>query len=150
MGATMNLREQRLKAEEHLKAVTEEQWRLFFLACEAAQGAPAGEMHGGDLLSEFPKKVFQMPFFVLSREWSLWVRAFYQQDILADIAWMDITEIREPHWRPSDAAEALVALVFYVRRDRFVEGGLAENIRQGDVQYAISKLAEEFRQRDIE
>ncbi|MSY31548.1 MAG: hypothetical protein F2729_01350 [Actinobacteria bacterium] len=150
MEATMNLREARLKAGEHLQAVTEEQWRLFFLAYDATQGVPAGEMHGGDLVSEFPKKVFQMPFFVLSREWSRWVRAFYQQEILADIAWMEIPEIKEPHWRPSDAAEALVALVLYVRRDRFVEGGLAANIRQGDVQYAISKLAEEFRPRDIE
>ena len=146
----MNLREERFKAEEHLKAVTEEQWRLFFLACDATQGVPAGEMHGGDLVSETPEKVYRMPFFVLSREWSRWVRAFYAQKILADIAWMEIPEIRVPNWRPSDAAEALVALVLYVRRDRFVEGGLASNIRQGDVQYAISKLAEEFRPRDIE
>jgi len=150
METTMNLPEARLRAEEHLKAVTEEQWRLFFLACDMAQGAPAGEMHGGDLLPETSKNVHQMPFFVLSREWSQWVRTFYRQEILADIAWMQIPEIREPHWRPSDAAEALVALVLYVRRDRFVEGGLAANIRQGDVQFAISKLSEEFRPRDIE
>jgi hypothetical protein len=150
MEAAMNLREERMKAEEHLQAVTEEQWRLFFLACDATQGVPAGEMHGGDLVSESPEKVFRMPFFVLSREWSRWVHAFYQQEILADIAWMEIPEIKVPHWRPSDAAEALVALVLYVRRDRFVEGGLAANIRQGDVQYAISKLAEEFRPLNIE
>ena len=149
METTVNLPEARLKAEEHLKAVTEEQWRLFFLACDVAQGVPAGEMQVGDLVSETPEKVYQMPFFVLSREWSQWVRAFYRQELLADIAWMEIPEIREPHWRPSDAAEALVALVLYVRRDRFVEGGLAANIRQGDVQFAISKLSEVFRPRDI-
>jgi hypothetical protein len=106
-------------------------------------------MQGGDLVSETPEKVYQMPFFVLSREWSQWVHAFYRQELLADIAWMEIPEIREPHWRPSDAAEALVALVLYVRRDRFVEGGLAANIRQGDVQFAIAKLSEVFRPRDI-
>ena len=146
----MSLRKERLKAEVHLRAVSKEQWRLFCLACDATQGVPAGEMHGGDLVSELPKKVFRMPFFVLSREWSRWVHAFYRQEILADIAWMEIPEIKVPHWRPSDAAEALVALVLYVRRDRFVEGGLAANIRQGDVQYAISKLAEEFRPLNIE
>lgn len=146
----MNLRDARMKAEEHLQAVTEEQWRIFFLACDATQGVLAGEMHGGDLVSETPEKVYRMPFFTLSREWSQWVHAFYRQEILADIAWMDIPEIKVPHWRPSDAAEALVALVLYVRRDRFVEGGLAANIRQGDVQFAISKLSEEFRPRDIE
>ncbi len=149
MEATMSLREQRLKAEQHLRTVTEEQWRLFFLACDATLGVPAGEMRGGEQVSETPTRVYQMPFFALSREWSQWVRAFYRQEILADIAWMEIPEIREPNWRPSDAAEALVALVLYVRRDRFVEGGLAANIRQGDVQFAISKLAEEFRPLDI-
>ena len=146
----MNLREERFKAEEHLQAVTEEQWRLFFLACDATQGVPAGEMHGGDLVSDFPEKLYRMPYFVLSQEWERWVHALYEQKILTDIAWTDIPEIRVPSWRPSDAAEALVALVLYVRRDRFVEGGLASNICQGDVQHAISKLAEEFRLHDIE
>ena len=146
----MSLRKERLKAEVHLRAVSKEQWRLFFLASDATRGVPAGEMHGGDLVSEAPEKVYRMPYFVLSREWEGWIQECYQQKILTDIAWMDIPEIHVPNWRPSDAAEALVALVLYVRRDRFVEGGLAANIRQGDVQHAISKLAEEFRPRDIE
>lgn len=144
----MSLHEERLKAHEHLQTVTAAQWRSFFLASDATQGVPAGEMHGGDQVSGASENLHRMPFFVLSREWSRWVKAFYAQNIVTDIAWMKLPEIRVPNWRPSDAAEALVALVLYVRRDRFVEGALGSNIRHGDVQYAIAKLAEEFRPRN--
>ena len=145
LEAKMTLHDQRMKAEQHLRTVTKEQWRNFFVASDIALGVPAGEMYGGELVSEVPKKVYQMPYFMLAREWERWIHAFYDQKIVTDIAWMEIPEVHEPHWQPADAAEALVALVLYVRRDRFVEGGLASNIRQGEVQYAISLLADEFR-----
>ncbi|CAB4869689.1 unannotated protein [freshwater metagenome] len=145
----MTLSDARTKAERHLQTVTSEQWRQFFIASDNALGVAAGEVNGGELLSEVPHKLYRMPFFALTREWERWIHALYEQKILTDIAWMEIPEIRVPDWRPADATEALVALVLYVRRDRFVEGGLASNIRHGDVHYAISKLAEEFRPPDI-
>jgi hypothetical protein len=141
----MELNDERIKAAEHLGTVSKEQWRLFFLACDAAQAVTAGVMQGGDLISESPQQVRQMPYFLLADEWSAWITAFYQQEIVTDIAWTQIVEIQEPQWRPRDAPEALVALVLYVRRDRFVDGAFASNVHNGDVQFAIAKLAEEYR-----
>jgi len=146
----MKLLNERMRAGKHLETVTKEQWCLFFRACDGVHGVPAGQMHGGDLVSDATEQVRQMPYFQLAKEWQRWLHTFYHQNFITAIEWVDIPETREPNWRPRDAAEALVALVLYVRRDRFVEGGLASNIRQGDVEFAISKLTQEFRPLDLE
>ena len=140
----MTFADEKLKVLEHLPTVTPAQWGAFFGAFEKARNLGPGRMLGGEGVEKDGRMVFSMPFYAMTNEWISWEEAFYHQNIFCPIDWVSLREERYDGWLPSDAAEAVMALVVYIRRNRFAEGALAGDIREGHVHHAMGLLQAAF------
>lgn len=125
---------------EHLATVTPEQWRAFFAAFDRAQTVGPGQMRGGEAIEMDGRSVITMPYFSMADEWIGWTSAFYNENVHCAVNWTSWHAEKGENWIPSDAPEAVMALVLYVRRSRFVEGSLAVDIRSGRVLHAMTLL----------
>ncbi len=140
----MTLASEKPIAAEHLATVTPQQWRAFFGAFAKAQGLEPGKMLGGDVVERDGRQVIMMPFFAMAKEWITWEEEFYNQNIFCPVDWTSWREEIHKDWRPSDATEAAMSLVLFIRRNRFCEGALASDIYAGRVHYSMKLLIEAY------
>ena len=126
-----SLAQARSLVTEHIARVTPEQWtQLLVIAREALDGEP-GEWGGGMKTEADGRVVMTMPYFHTSKALSLLVTTLYQLELIVPFAWMAWGKSRPnaAEMAEDDDATAVMHLTTSVRRDRFVEGGLAHDVK---------------------